>query len=541
VKTVAAALGLTLVVFGCGRRPELRPVSLPNFASVDAPVQAQIRGEYAALRHAIENTSTPAAELAGGYGRYAMVLQAAEFFDAAEPSYLNAQTLAPEDVRWPYYLANLYKNRGETDKAEAAFARALARQPNDLATLIWLGRLRLDQGKTDDAATLFEKAYSLSPGTVAVVAGLGRVALARQDYRTAVKYFEDALKNDPDSDSLHAPLAAAYRGLGDLEHARPHVGQWKNRDVPVPDPRQQDLDLVLESGLSYELRGIGAFESRDWKSATEYFRKGITLTRPNTALSRSLHHKLGTALALGGDIAGAQAQFETVVREEQPGAIDEATAKAHYSLGLIADEKGDHRLSAEHLAAAVKYQPNYVEAHLAYGDELRRVNDYALALAQYDEAVKINPRSVPARLGYAVTLVALGRIRDARDSLVNVVMLYPDRLEYRSALARLLAAAPDDSVRDPKQALAIVDRDLRGQQKTTDIGETIAMALASLGDFTQAVDVQRGVLAAAQKAGMTSAVARMTDNLRLYQQRQPCRRPWPIDQPVVLAENRSVH
>src|SRR5205823_2100968 len=108
--------------------------------------------------------------------------------------------------------------------------------------------------------------------------------------------------------------------------------------------------LVLQSGLSYELRGIDALETRDFRSAAEYFRKGATLARAGSPMSRSLHHKLGTALALAGDVAGAQQQFETVVHEEQPGTIDEATAKAHYSLGLIADEKGDHRLSAAHLA-----------------------------------------------------------------------------------------------------------------------------------------------------------------------------------------------
>src|SRR5438105_9894554 len=109
-------------------------------------------------------------------------------------------------------------------------------------------------------------------------------------------------------------------------------------------------------------------------------------------------------------------------------------------------------------------------------------------------------------------------------------MLYPDRLEYKSALARLLAAAPDDSVRDPQQALAIIDKDLRGQS-TTEIGETIAMALANLGAFEQAIGIQRGVLAAAQKAGEKPSSARLAANLQRYEQRQPSRQPWPNDQP----------
>ena len=61
------------------------------------------------------------------------------------------------------------------------------------------------------------------------------------------------------------------RGLGQIEQAKPHIGQWSNRDIMVPDPRQERLDLVLESGLSYELRGIRAFEARRKTQFPWYF------------------------------------------------------------------------------------------------------------------------------------------------------------------------------------------------------------------------------------------------------------------------------
>src|SRR4051812_24789823 len=169
---------LTLAACSSVRR-ELLPVALPELTRVDPGVQRQIHERYDTLKRAMDSSSTPAAELATDYGQYGMVLHASEFYDIAEPSYLNAQRLAPDDVRWPYYLANLYKTRGDTDKAEAAFTHALALQPNDLATLIWLGRLELDKGKTREAEQLFTKAYSLAPNTVAVLAGLGRVAVEK--------------------------------------------------------------------------------------------------------------------------------------------------------------------------------------------------------------------------------------------------------------------------------------------------------------------------------------------------------------------------
>jgi tetratricopeptide (TPR) repeat protein len=533
---VGRLLGLTLAAVACSSPAQrhLRPVTLPDLARVDPAVQSQVRERYQTLMRAL-GASPSDTELAADYGQYGMVLQAAEYFDAAEPAYLNAQALASDEMRWPYYLANLYKSKGQTDKAEASFKRALALQPNDLATLIWLGRLHVDQGRFEAAEPLFAKAYSLAPRTVSALAGLGRVALARRDYTAAVKYLEEALALDPEADSLHAPLAAAYRGLGEIDKAQPHLRQWKNRDLLVPDPLQEEMDLLLESGLSYELRGVRALEARDWKAAAEFFRKGAGLARDNTPLSRSLHHKLGTALFLMGDTAAAQTQFETVVRQAPPSGIDEATAKAHYSLGVIDAQKGQTASAVEHLAEAIAYQPNYLEAHLAYGDALRRMGRNRTALAEYAEASNINPASVPARLGYAMTLVLLNRSREARDKLVEFTTLYPDQAQYQLALARLLAAAPDDSVRDPKRAFDILQHRFQGQ-RAPEVGETLAMALAALGDFGRAAGVQRAVMGAVRGGGMNATLERMAVNLRLYEHQQPCRRPWSPDQPVVLAE-----
>jgi tetratricopeptide (TPR) repeat protein len=526
IRALAAACLVAVLIACSSPRRDLLPVTLPELTRLDPGVQNQVRERYDTLKAAMDSSSTPIADLASSYGQYGMVLQAAEFFDVAEPSYLDAQKLAPDDVRWPYYLANLYKSRGDTDKAEAAFKRALELQPNDLATLIWLGRLELDKGKPAEAEQLFNKAYSLAPNTVAVLAGLGRVAVDKRDYESAVKYLEQALAIDPEGDSLHAPLATAYRGLGQLGKARPHIGQWKNRDLPVPDPRQQDMDLLLESGLSYELRGIREFEIRDWKGAAEFFRKGLALTPNNSPLRRSLEHKLGTALALQGETAEAEKHFTAVAEAGPKDGIDEATAKAHYSLAvLMASDPKRVPQALPHFEAAIRYQPNYIEAHLAMADFLRRTRRPDAALMQYRETLAISPRNNVARLGYAMSLVDAKRHREARQWLEDAVTQFPDRTEYKIALARVLSTSPDDRVRDAQKAIAITQELYKGE-RTTVLGETIAMALAEYGDYPQAISIQRDVMAAAQKAGMTAQLPHMEQNLALYERHQPCRTPW---------------
>ena len=68
----------------------------------------------------------------------------------------------------------------------------------------------------------------------------------------------------------------AYRGLGDTAKAEAHLKQWRNTDVLVPDPFRQELDLALQSGLSFELRGVRALEQRDFKAAAEFFKQEWT-------------------------------------------------------------------------------------------------------------------------------------------------------------------------------------------------------------------------------------------------------------------------
>jgi tetratricopeptide (TPR) repeat protein len=529
---------LAAIATGCSKGPDMRPVTLPDLSRIDAPVQAQVRERYDTLRQAIDKRSTPAAELADAYGGYGLVLQASEFFDAAEPCYLNAQALAPDDVRWPYYLGHLYKSRGDTDKAEAAFKRALDLQPNDLATLIWLGRLNLDQGKADAAESLFQRAKALSPGTVSVIAGLGRVAIAKRDYKAAVTYLEDALRIDPDAESLHAPLAAAYRGLGQLDKAQPHIGQWRNRDLPVPDPRLDEMDLLLESGLSYELRGVRAFEVKKWSTAAEFFRRGLALTKSNAPLRRSLQHKLGTALYLTGDVKEAEKQFQAVI-DAGPEGIDEATAKAHYSLAVLMASDGRADKALPHFEAAIRHQPSYIEAHLALADFLRRRRRPEAALEQYRATLALNPRHPVARLGSAMCLVELKRYREARDWLDEAVKLFPDHQEYKIALARVLSASADEHVRDAQRALDMLQELYKGQ-RTTALGETIAMALAEYGDYAQAVAIQRDVIAAAERAGLTTQLQHMNANLILYERHQPCRTPWTDDDLALVPTAEAV-
>jgi cytochrome c-type biogenesis protein CcmH/NrfG len=153
------------------------------------------------------------------------------------------------------------------------------------------------------------------------------------------------------------------------------------------------------------------------------------------------------------------------------------------------------------------------------------------ALKSYGDVVRINPRSAEARFGFAIGLIRLHRYREARDWLAEATRALPDSRDLSLAFARVLAASPDDGVRDGARAMAIVEQLFKGE-KTTALGETLAMALAEVGQYSEATKIQRGVLEAARRAEMHAEAREMTANLRLYEQGLPCRRPWADDDPI---------
>lgn len=380
--------------------PPLVPVLLPELSAVDPPVQAQIRDKHAAVSRLVD-ADTSAADLAQGFGELGMLLHAAEYYDAAEPAYANARRLGPEDPRWPYYLAHLHRSRGALDRAVTELTRVLELRPQDVASLIWLGRTYLDLGDATRAATAFERAASAAPQAVAARVGLGQTALMGGDPARAVQEFERALSLDSSIASVYAPLATAYRALGQADKADDLQSHWRNTDVPVPDPLRMELETTLKSGPSYELLGVRTMAGGEYGEAARLFREGLALSTPGSPLHRSLRHKLGTALALGGNAAAAVEEFEATLRDAPPTGQDEPSAKASYSLGLLHADAGRLDVAIARLTDAVRYDPNYLEAYLALADLLRSAGRAGAARRHYEAALRLDPRSSRAHDGLA--------------------------------------------------------------------------------------------------------------------------------------------
>ena len=488
---------------------------LPDLSKLVPTVQAQITAQHDVLTRTLASGTSTVVERADAYGELAKLFMAAQLPEAAVATFQNAQSLDPTDYRWPYYLAQLARSQGDLPKAAGLFDRVLQLKPDDVDTLVWYGDLSLAAGKADLAEPMFARALQLDPQSVSARFGEGRAWLAKGDNKKAIEFLEDVLRMNPKATAAHYPLSVAYNALGDAAKSAEHLRLRRDGRIAPRDTLMVELDSLLQSPQTFESLGIRKLDEEDWPAAAEQFRKGLALAPESAAL----HHRLGTALSMMNDQRGARAEF------------DDAVAKApdyfpaQFSLGVMAQADGKHAEAIERFAAALKVRPTYTEARLRMASSLRRSGRLNDALEEYRQALATAPDNSEARVGYAMTLSKARRDREARDTLVEAVSANSGDVVFTHALARLLATSPDQSVRDGTRAMALVQQLLQ-RGKTLELGETYAMAYAETGQFREAQSLQRDLIAAAARAGMTAMRARLTARLQLYDRAEPCRTPW---------------
>ncbi len=326
---------------------------------------------------------------------------------------------------------------------------------------------------------------------------------------------------NPRAQAAHYQLGLAYRGLGRLEEAETHLRQRATEEVVPPDPLMATLDGLLQTSVAYHSRAVQASRAGDWTKAVEYFRKEVELDPRNATGWLDL----SVALYRSGRATEA---WEHVQRALQ---MSPRYARAHYVAGSLLALNGRDQEAIQSFTAAATSETNFVEAHLSLAHALQRVGRDNEAHGQFQQVLALVPTDSDAQFGAAVTSIRLGRHQDARARLTGGAAAHPDESRFIHALARLMAAAPDARVRDGRRAQSVAETLLEAQP-TVDRAETLAMALAEVGRFEEAVAWQRHAIEEVQRGGSATLAQEMEGNLKLYERGRPCRTPWRTTDPI---------
>ncbi|HUP25095.1 MAG TPA: tetratricopeptide repeat protein [Thermoanaerobaculia bacterium] len=499
-----------------------------------------------------------AAQPSAGQARYQLALAHRDLGDRARARELLAQprgALAGE-VRFPdpvalelqqrvqgvgalLALGRIALGEGELAVAEERFRRALAQDPLSAAAHRSLAGVLQQQGREEEAVAAYEEAVRLEPE----VAGL-RYFLAELYVERVRRRFAEggAVEGSATSSDLERLLPEAREAArADLEQAAGHLRAALDQ---APDFLAGWVELAgASAGLGRRNEAIDqlgrALALRPDATDLRLFRARLLAAEGRVDEAVAEYDAI-VAGGRGGEVAPAR--FEAARVLERAGRLEAAhdrfaavadavdltptmRAAAALQLGNLGLERGELRAAEARYRAALELDPGLAEAHRNLGTLLGRSDRFAEAAAELARALEREPENHETRFGEAMALVLAGDYAAAAQRLEHALQLHPSGAGYAHLLARVLVAAPDDAVRDGAVGLDLARR-LFEALPTPEHAETLAMALAEVGRFDEALQWQTRVVQELEKAGRADLLEGARARLESYRRGQPARSPW---------------
>ena len=481
-------------------RSNLQPVPLPLTDTLEPAVVAQLATAGADVERA---AAAGGRALAEAYGELAQILHVYELFDGAEAAYRNAMRLAATDHRWPHLLGYLFAQTGRFDEAAEQFEAVLRQNRSHREAAAHLADVNLRRGRLTVAREQFQAIAEAFPAFANN--GLGEIALREERFDEAIRRFQAVLDRVPSASAVHYPLAMAYRGLGRVDDARRHLDLRGTGSVRVSDPVVDRIRTLVRGERGLVLQGRELYEAGQFREAADAFRRAAAAA----PASATAHVNLGLALVQLGDRNAAIAAFRAAVD-----AAPEDVA-AHASLGALFADSGRLGEAAEHLRAAFERSPEAAATRTLLVRTLIRLGRTDDALAVLTRAASLDPDDEAVTVDLAILLADRTRYREAIVRLNEAYQRHPDRAATATTLARLLAAAPDRTVRDGRRALEIATA-VHTAAPGPVHRETVALALAELGQCREASEWMRKAIDEARQTNEIVDAVRLENELPKY-------------------------
>ena len=379
-----------------------------------------LEGKDPAIVHAVEQARVAVLQSprsGAAWGQLGMILAAHDFTAEADICFARAESLDPQQPRWPYYQA-VDLSRGEPEAAIAKFQRAVelcASSPD--APRLRLAEMLFKQGRIGEAEDHLRLLLEQDSNHPRAHLGLARAAYERGLLEDSVGHLQAALADSRTRKAAHILRAQIYQQRGAAGAAKEDQRRASSlpNDPAWPDPfveevarlrtgRQAALEradtalrrgrideaiAVLEQTLhdypdsdwAWYLLGKARVAGKEWRAAERSLRRAAELA-PGSA---EIQFNLGIAMYGLKDWREAAAHFRRAVELKPDYAL------AHYDLGLCLLEVGNRTAALESVRKALQAQPSLVEAHTLLGELLIQRGEVAEALQHVQSALTLSP------------------------------------------------------------------------------------------------------------------------------------------------------
>ena len=153
--------------------------------------------------------------------------------------------------------------------------------------------------------------------------------------------------------------------------------------------------------------------------------------------SHITHGNLGVLLKARGDLLGAIACYEAALKLN-PNFID-----AHYNLGNALRKCGDLETAIYSYKNVLKLNPSHVDAHYNLGNALREKGDLVEAINSYKNALKIKPSYAEVHNSLGNALQQQGNLHSAMKSYTKALEIDPENSNSFYFIGRIQAIQGD--------------------------------------------------------------------------------------------------
>jgi len=228
---------------------------------------------------------------------------------------------------------------------------------------------------------------------------------------------------------------------------------------------------------------------------------------------RALHNR-GVSFAQQGAFAEAFDDFNQVIQ------LNPKYAKAYANRATLFMQAGDSQSALEDYQFAAEIDPAFSTAQLGIGRIQHMLGQWDEAIPFFEAAVQLDPANAEILCSRGDLFADMGQYGKALADYARAIEVNPEFAHaYRNG-SWLLATCPDAQFRDPENAMLGARQALEfgyGQRHVT--LDTLAAALASAGQYNEAIRTLRDALAIAPEESKPA----YTQRLQLYRQRQPFR------------------
>ncbi len=415
-------------------------------------------------------------------------------------------TLARNPDCWMvhYNLGDLLRKQGHIEEAMEHYHKAIEINPNYANAQYNLGIALAIKGQFDEAIEHYRQAIQINPNFSEALNNLGAALAAQGRFDQAIENYRKAIQSNPTNSEAQYNLGNALAAQGRFDEA-------------IKNYRKAIQNNPNFSEAQYKLGNALAAQGR-FNEAIENYYKAIQ-SNPNFPEAR---YNLGNALAAQGRFDEAIENYRQAIQSNPnfPEALN--------NLGNALTAKGRFDEAIENFRQAIQSNPNYCEALDNLGAALATKGRFDEAIENYRQAIQVNSNRPGTFFHLGMTLGQLGRTREAVAQYREALRLNPSLAGALNNLAWVLAASPDDELRNGAEAVRLAERacELTHYGESLFVG-TLAAAYAEAGRFPEAVITAEKAEQLATTAGLTAVAAKNRQLLELYRAGKPYHEPAP--------------